>query len=452
MILRNPIVGTIAAFLTVTAGLSLPPSAARAGTPMSLEAKLAQPVMPSGGKQKNFLRIALNGCKPERTDRSPVNVAFVIDRSGSMEGSRIAQAREAAIMAVNRLDGNDVAAVVIFDNTVDVLVAARNVTDPAYFINLIRNVGVRGSTAIYAGVTEGAAEVRKHKDARRLNRVVLLSDGLANVGPSRPDAFAALGRALLAEGISVSTIGLGRDYNEDLMLQLARASDGNHAFASAPTDLVQIFNKEFDDVLASCAQTVSIDVELKSGARVVRALSRDGKIEGQHAAFQLNQVYAATEHYVLLELEFDGKAAGAAQDFGRVQVAYTEPETGARRSIETAIGARFSASKEEAVASLDPAVQEAVIEQATRERAQRAIALRDQGKNEEAARLFRENAGEIGSYLAQAPKPSPVLQQLQSQYRAFADTAVAAPPAQWNMQRKLLRALDARSPGAGARY
>jgi Ca-activated chloride channel homolog len=452
MNLRNPTFGTIAAFLAVTAGLSLPPSAVRAGTPMSLEAKLAQSVMQSGEKQKNFLRIALNGCKPERTDRTPVNVAFVIDRSGSMEGSRIAQARAAAIMAVNRLDGNDIAAVVIFDNTVDVLVAARNVTDPAYFTNLIRNVGVRGSTAIYAGVSEGAAEVRKHKDARRLNRVVLLSDGLANVGPSRPEAFAALGRALLAEGISVSTIGLGRDYNEDLMLQLARASDGNHAFASAPTDLVQIFNKEFDDVLASCAQTVSIDVDLKPGARVVRALSRDGEIEGQHAKFQLNQVYAATEHYVLLELEFDGMAPGAAQDFGRVHVAYTVPETGARRSIETAIGGRFSASEEEVVASLDPAVQEAVIEQATRARAQRAIALRDQGKNEEAARLFRENAGEIQSYLTQVAKPSPVLRQLQSQYNAFADTAAAAPPAQWNVQRKLLRALDARSPGAGARY
>jgi Ca-activated chloride channel family protein len=451
MLLRHVTLRTIAAFSVATCSLLLSTFAARA-EPMSLQAKLAQPVMKSGEKQKNFLRIALNGCKPERTDRTPVNVAFVIDRSGSMEGSRIAQAREAAIMAVNRLDANDIAAVVIFDDAVDVLVAARNVTDPAYFNNLIRSVGVRGSTAIYAGVIEGAKEVRKHKDARRLNRVVLLSDGLANVGPSRPEAFAALGRALLAEGISVSTIGLGNDYNEDLMLQLARASDGNHAFAAAPGDLVQIFNKEFDDVLASCAQTVSIDVELKPGARVVRALSRDGSIEPQRARFQLNQVYAATEHYVLLELEFDGDAPKGAQDFGRVHVAYTVPETGARQSIEAAIGGRFSASMEEAMASLDPAVQEAVIEQATRERAQQAVALRDQGKIDEAALLFRENASAIRSYLATVAKPSPVLQQLQSQYSAFADTAAAAPPAQWNKQRKLLRAIDARSPGANARY
>ena len=89
------------------------------------------------------------------------------------------------------------------------------------------------------------------------------------------------------------------------MLQLARASDGNHSFVGETTDLIQVFNKEFDDVLASCAQTVSIDVELRPGVRVVRALSRDGKIEGQTAQFQLNQVYAATEHYVLMEVEVD---------------------------------------------------------------------------------------------------------------------------------------------------
>ena len=242
----------IASLPVVISGLLLSTIAASAADkPIGLDARLAQPVMKSGEKQQNYLRVALNGCKPERTDRTPVNVAFVIDRSGSMNGQRIAQAREAAIMAVSRLDGNDTASVVIFDDKVDVLVEARNVSDPGYFTDQIRQIGVRGSTAIYAGVQEGANQVRKFKDPRKLNRVVLLSDGLANVGPSQPAHFAQLGRALLAEGISVSTIGLGRDYNEDLMQQLARASDGNHAFASAPNDLIQIFNKEFDDVLAS---------------------------------------------------------------------------------------------------------------------------------------------------------------------------------------------------------
>ena len=436
-----------AAVSILAAGLVLP-AAARADKPVTLEAKLAQPVMKSGEKQQNFLRIGLTGCEPKRSqDRNPVNVAFVIDRSGSMAGDRIVQAREAAIMALTRLDANDIASVVIFDDRIDVLVPAQPVNDHAVFTSRIRQVGVRGNTAIHAGVLEGAAEVRKFKDSQRLNRIVLLSDGQANVGPRRASEFADLGRTLLAEGISVSTIGLGLDYNEDLMLQLARASDGNHAFARAPNDLIKIFDREFNDVLAACAQTVSIDVELNPGVKVVRAISRDGSVEGSRAKFNLNQVYAATEHYVLLELEVDSKAAGGEQglgdkDLGRVHVAYTVPETGAQQAIDTTIRGRFSASNDEVKAGRDQTVMTAVVEQTARERAQQAVKLRDEGKNTEAARLFQQNVDEIRTFQGTLAAPSKLLDGLQNQYNSFSRTAPAASPKEWSADRKLLRQMD----------
>src|SRR5436309_1965156 len=137
---------TVAA-LSIIAVL-LPAAAVAADKPVALEAKLAQPVMKAGETQKNYLRVALNGCEPKRsTERTPVNVAFVIDRSGSMTGARIAQAREAAIMAVNRLDQNDIASVVIFDNHVDVLIPAQAVNDRAMFADRIRQIMVRSTTA-----------------------------------------------------------------------------------------------------------------------------------------------------------------------------------------------------------------------------------------------------------------------------------------------------------------
>ena len=355
-------------------------------------------------------------------------------------------------MAVNRLEPTDIASIVIFDDKVDVLVPAQKVTDRRYFVDRILQVGPRGSTAIYAGVTEGANQVRKNKEARRLKRVVLLSDGLANVGPRNAEEFAKLGRDLLREGISVSTIGLGKDYNEDLMLQLAKAGDGNHAFASAPDDLIQIFNKEFDDVLASCAQMVSIDVDLQPGARVVRAISREGEITPAHAKFQMNQIYQETEHYVLLEVELEGKAAAADQDLGRVRVAYSVPGTGAKQTLDTRIRGRFSASKDEAKASVDQTVMQSVVEQTTRERAQRAVTLRDQGKLDEATKLFSENVAEIKAYVANGGKPSADLDNLSAQYNNYAASAAAAAPAQWNLYRKQLRALDMKEAGSKSKY
>jgi Ca-activated chloride channel family protein len=256
-----------AAFVLALGSLVAAP-AAIADPTITLDARLAQPVMKEGTAQKNYLRVSLAGCRPEPNDtRTPVNVAFVIDRSGSMAGDRIAQAREAAIMAVRRLGPEDIASVVVFDTRANVIVPARKVTDPDDFIDQIRRIGLGGSTAIADGVLTGRGEVLTYMEPRRLNRIVLLSDGQANVGPSRVEDFIRLGKGLLHERISVSTIGLGLGYNEDLMLQLALASDGNHAFARDPSDLITIFNREFNDVLAACAQTVSIDIDLKPGVR-----------------------------------------------------------------------------------------------------------------------------------------------------------------------------------------
>jgi hypothetical protein len=236
------------------------------------------------------------------------------------------------------------------------------------------------------------------------------------------------------------------------MLQLARAADGNHAFASAPADLVQIFDRELNDVLASCAQMVSIDVELAPGVRAVRALSRDGRIEGGRAQFQLNQVYAATEHYVLMEVEFEGAPPAAEQQVGTVRVAYTAPDTGEKQTIEAPIRARFSPSPQDVAANVDTIVAESVVEQTTRERAQRAVALRDQGRAAEASALFGENAAEIRAYLANADKPSAALADLATQYGSLTQVAPIPMPGLWNEQRKQLRQLDANSTKAGTRY
>jgi len=135
-------------------------SPATANQGITLDARLAQPVMKEGTAQKNYLKVALAGCRPEPAQgRTPVNIAFVIDRSGSMQGERIAQAREAAVMAINRLNFNDIASVVVFDHRTQVLVPAQQVADAGIFTDIIRRIGVSGSTDIHDGVLRGRDEV-----------------------------------------------------------------------------------------------------------------------------------------------------------------------------------------------------------------------------------------------------------------------------------------------------
>ena len=138
----------------------------KTGQKIGLDARLALPIMKGGEAQKNYLRVALQGCTPEpNQSRTPVNVAFVIDRSGSMSGERLAQAKAAAIMAVSRLDHRDIASVVMFDDTADVVMQAQPVHNSALFINAIQQIFARGSTAIHAGVLTGAGEVTARREA-----------------------------------------------------------------------------------------------------------------------------------------------------------------------------------------------------------------------------------------------------------------------------------------------
>src|SRR6185312_9955921 len=140
------------------------------------------------------------------------------------------------------------------------------------------------------------------------------------------------------------------------------------------------------------------------GVRTVRALSRDGTLEAQRARFSLGQVYAATEHYVLLEIEVDKAPASTGdQELGVVKVSYVSPATGAVASLGAPIHARFSGSDDEVKAARDPKVAEAVVEQVTRERTMRAVALQDQGKIGEARELLLQNATEIRGLMATMP-------------------------------------------------
>ena len=164
---------------------------------LTLDASLSTPCIHRDRTQTVYLRIGLTGFDLEPAGkRAPVNLGLVIDRSGSMgsEG-KLEKAKEAAIMVIRRLDREDIVSIVMYDSMIQVLVPATKVRDKEYLIDQIRRIGPGGSTALYAGVQAGAEEMRKFLSGGRVNRMLLLSDGLANVGPQSPAELGNLGGA-----------------------------------------------------------------------------------------------------------------------------------------------------------------------------------------------------------------------------------------------------------------
>ncbi len=360
---------------------------------VKLHAEAGQSVLVKGKTQRAYVRINLEGIPlPSSEDRPPVNVALVIDQSGSMKGVKLERAKDAAIMALNRLDTEDIVSVVAYNHNVNVIVPATRLTERSEITERIDSFVATGRTALYAGVKQGVRELRKFLDENQVNRVILLSDGLANVGPSTPRELGKLGRDVAREGITVTTIGLGLGYNEDLMSKLAYNSDGNHAFVEHPDDLVRIFNEEFGDVLSVVAQGVEVIITCHEDIKPMRVLGREGEVKGNQVTLKLNQLYGAQEKYAILEFEVPKKLASKQIKLADVQVDYTNIGTKKREQLKDKIEVRFSASKEDAEKSMNKKVLTSVANQIAIERNEKAVSLRDKGKIEEAKKVLQENA------------------------------------------------------------
>ncbi|QDU45535.1 von Willebrand factor type A domain protein [Symmachiella dynata] len=383
----------LAAFV---AAVTLIGSTVQAGQ-VKLDVSMAQPTLIAGKKQTAYLKVGLTGFKFQSDKERPsVNVALVLDKSGSMKGEKINRAREAAISAIERLNKNDIVSVITYDATVNVLVPATKLTDKKQIIEKIKSIGAGGSTALFAGVSKGAGELRKFLDSERVNRIILLSDGLANVGPKSPSELGDLGRSLGKEGIAVSTMGLGLHYNEDLMVQLAQNSDGNHIFIKDAADLVKIFNYEFDDVLSVVAQEVAITITCENGVRPVRMLNGDAEINGQTVVVGINQIYSEQEKYVLLEVEIPAAKPEETLKVAAVNVSYANMQTNTTDRLSSEVSVNFS----ENIADVKKSLNRDVMEQAVLQVANRAngfaTQLRDQGDIEGARQVLLGNSAYLG--------------------------------------------------------
>jgi Ca-activated chloride channel family protein len=362
-----------------------------------LRVDLDRTVLPADQPGRAIIKISLDGLRlPPAESRPPVNLSLVIDRSGSMEGEKLARAREAALEALNRLAPDDVLSVVVYDDHVQTIVPAQRVGNGRSIANAIRSIRSGGSTALFAGVTQGASEVRKNiEDRRYIHRVILLSDGLANVGPQSPEELGSLGSALVKEGISVTTVGLGLGFNEDLMTRLAQRSDGNTYFVESSDDLPRIFAGELGDVLNVIARRVVVEVEFPEGVRPINFVGREGVIRGRKAEVTLNQLYGGQEKFALIEVEVPATRAGAELDIASATLSYENALT-QKAAVAKARGkVSFSRDETTVVRSANLKVQNDYAANVLADTKDQAVELVDANRNQDAAKALRTKAAEL---------------------------------------------------------
>ncbi|WP_299982139.1 VWA domain-containing protein [Desulfobacula sp.] len=390
---------TIVSFFTALIIFVIMTGGVRAGIEQSkviCRVETDRAVLPAGDSQNVVLKVTLAAPPaPGHAKRPPVNLSLVLDQSGSMNGTKIEQAKAAAIEALTRLGLQDIFSVVVYNTNVYTIVPAQNARNVQGIIHNIQQIRAGGSTALFGGVSQGASEIRKNLESDYIHRIILLSDGLANVGPRMPEDLGRLGAALIKENISVTTVGVGTDYNEDLMTRLAQKSDGNTYFVESGFDLPRIFAAELGDVLNVVAKKIKVIITLPDSVKAVNIIGREGRIRENQVELYMNQLYGDQEKYVLVEVNIPKSISGSRIKIAQADVTYENPFS---RKSEKSTGisyARFSSDSGKVARSSNIEVIREYQLNLNALAQEKAIELSDQGKKKEAVRELKQSAARL---------------------------------------------------------
>jgi Ca-activated chloride channel family protein len=334
-----------------------------------------------GGENKVVIKIEVEGGVISQKRRTPLNLAIVLDRSGSMSGGKLEQAKQAASLLVDELDREDILSLVVYESAVEVIRSAAPVGDQHREIKrLIQRIETGGSTALYGGVEEGSVQLREYLGKERINRVMLLSDGIANVGPSDNREIASLGNAIARQGMSVTTIGLGSDYNESLMTSLAEASDANYYYVADIETLPGVFEKELGELKSVVARDLVIEIRCPEGIRPLRFLGRPGELKSNSETITFSTLSSGQARELYLECLVSDAALGKVNQIAQVSTRYADAVT--NQSVEAdkkAVVVGYSRDEDVVSRSVNQAIVAEATIYANAEETEKAVALADKG-------------------------------------------------------------------------
>jgi Ca-activated chloride channel family protein len=339
-----------------------------------------------------------------RIGRPRLNLALVLDRSGSMADARkLDFVKTAAHHLVDRMGPDDRLSIVTYSQRVEVPWPSRPVgRDREEIHRIISGLYPGGSTFLSGGLEEGFRQAKIGKRGGTLNRVLLLSDGLANAGVTDRGALRERAGDMAEHGISVSTFGVGNDFDEELMMRIAAGGGGNYRYLGDPERIVAALESEFHTASRTAASEVEIIIRLKSDCRFGSVLGRDWRREGDAYVVRLGDLSAGERRTVFAKVNVAGDRTGL-REVGDVALRYRDPATS--KGITTSSkGVSLELVRDERIyrEGFDRSVQEKRAVAEANVLVQEAARLADQGKKEEAKGML----GKAAAGLAAAP-PSP---------------------------------------------
>jgi Ca-activated chloride channel homolog len=269
-----------------------------------------EPVADGGWLVRALLRV--QGHAPPADDRIPLNLSLVLDRSGSMGGEPMAAAREAAKLLVRRLSPDDTVSVVAFDDRVETIAPPATGSAQEDLPDRIDGIDARGSTNLSGGWLKGRDHVAAGLRQGAVNRVILMTDGMANQGITDAETLYGLCTTAAAQGLTTTTIGFGPHFNENLLRGMADAGVGSTYYIEEPEQAPGVFEEELEGLLSLSAQNAQVRIAPAASVTSATVLhTYPSRSEGADMVIELGDVYAREPRLLLAQFLLDAASLDA---------------------------------------------------------------------------------------------------------------------------------------------
>lgn len=415
----------------------------------SISARADRRLIRANHKSKRFVLVELTAPPAAQARRRPpVNLAFVLDRSGSMAGAKIELAKRAVEEALARLDTRDRFSIVVYDEVIDVVVESTLASAEARrnAVNRLATVNPRGSTNLGDGWFRGCEQVAAHLAREGVDRCLLLTDGLANVGMTDADELARHASELRARGVSTSTFGVGNDFDERLLQAMADAGGGHFYYIADPAQIRDHIASEVGETLEVVARDVELEAIVAEGVHVEAISPQPVDARGSRAVVAVGDLVANQVLEVVVRLTFPYGDVGRETGF-IVAVDDRDGVFRAAGSNEARLTWAYADNASNDAQPRDVEVDRAVARQFAARSRQEALVRNQAGDYDGARRLLKRTESRIRSYAGRDAELRAIVSELDAEAPAYL-RVMAAPE---HKQRHFASANVARSRDAAGK-